>query len=176
MNIKSLLFATFLAATATATRPLLAWETLPDGGTSIQRVWLGDSSTLYIGTRIPASVSSATNFTVDEARPDLLYIATDDDSSPSLPNPTFLMANTTANTITPVHSAVGLTHDHVYLWGGNLGFWFPRTRDSTLPGGSYLVPTSDTEGTYEVRWFTDTSVAEAVGGKGVSLATWGNPN
>lgn len=115
---------------------------------------------------------------MDEHRGDLLFVEVDDTSSQDnlrFPNPTFLVANAADGAQDPfsfAHSAVGLTHENIYIFGGVEGFWFPRTRDGIAQGRVYLVPTS-VDGTFSVRWIVDSADAAALGATPVTLASRG---
>ncbi|SPO01314.1 uncharacterized protein DNG_03990 [Cephalotrichum gorgonifer] len=160
--------------------PLRAWVNNADPAEMI-RLWYGDGL-LYAGSRAPKNVETVVDITFNEARRGLLFIKTDDDaSSPTLEildDPTFLAIDVRPGASNPVrllHSAVGLTHEDIFLFMGIEGYWYPYSREGAPAGGLFLIPTEGGEEDASVlRWFVNPAEAEELGGKAVTLATRGS--
>ncbi|PKS07068.1 hypothetical protein jhhlp_005665 [Lomentospora prolificans] len=152
---------------------LRAWETYT--GSIAGRIWFGDGIG-YVGPTVPPGVKTAFNVTASIIRDNLLFLQTDRENSPRctrpLPDPTFLVVNVGSDAggdVYLAHSAVGLTHDNIYVIGNVEGFLYPWSRAGRATGEAFLIPT-EVEGTSTVRWFRNPEEAEALNATAVTIA------
>lgn len=157
---------------ALADAPLRVWDTF--AASVIGRVWFGDGNA-YVGSTVPPDVKRAFNVTASDTRDNLLFVQVDTDTSSRstrpLPDPTFLVVQVGSDgggQVYLAHSAVGLTHDDIFLIGNIEGFLYPWSRSGKAVGEAFLIPT-EVDGTSTVRWFANPEDGEALNGTHVTI-------
>ncbi|CAI6090064.1 unnamed protein product [Clonostachys chloroleuca] len=138
------------------------------GETITYRTWYGDGN-LYVGPKVPASVSNALNFTIPDwtgTQPQVLVGPVPPATSEDLPDGTFIAINNATGATDPVL----LTNDESSLGDGYISKW--------LRYGTFMVPanpsgTSDTHtffylanteepGTFQITWRTPGTAEEGL--------------